>query len=143
MRVLDLYAGSGVLGFEALSRGAREVIAVEHDKSTSKQLAESAATLNAMNYNLVHNDAQSFIRAHSDEPFDLVFVDPPHLSANYEELCGLLNSSRCLSGGSYIYLEFSKSVFYGFNPPEGWNCYKSASAGQVSYQLWRVAGQED
>ncbi len=75
-RCLDLYAGSGALGFEALSRGAREVVFVDRDPRVARSLAESLTRFGSRAGKVHRADAQAFLRE-PGEPFDLVFLDPP------------------------------------------------------------------
>src|SRR4051812_41703413 len=72
---LDLFAGSGALGFEALSRGARRVVMVERDRATAAALRASAQSLEAANVEIIESDAMRFL-AQPREAFDVVFVDP-------------------------------------------------------------------
>lgn len=83
-RVLDAYAGTGVVGFEALSRGAREVIAVEHGRAAQKVIANSMETLHVEphEYTLFRGRVQSFLGSRPDERFDIIFVDPPYYDYN-------------------------------------------------------------
>ena len=96
-RVLDAYAGTGVVGFEALSRGAESVIAVEQDRRAQKIIAGSMEKLrvDAPEYTLFRGRVQTFISTHLDDEFDIIFVDPPYHEFNQhlstvEKLFGLL-----------------------------------------------------
>ena len=80
-RCLDVFAGSGVLGFEALSRGARSTVFIEQNKKTVNRLKDNIRTLAAENVSVYHQDALSWLQSaaveRDDEKFDLVFLDPP------------------------------------------------------------------
>ena len=83
-RVLDAYAGTGVIGFEALSRGASEVVAVEQDRMAQKIIANNMMLLGIdyPNYTLFRGRMQSFLSARSADSFDIIFVDPPYHDYN-------------------------------------------------------------
>src|SRR4029077_3800664 len=91
MACLDLFAGSGALGFEALSRGAASVVMVEKDPAVLRALRENARKLDATNLTVVRGDALEFARE-SRARFDVVFVDPPYR-------LGLQTASLALVGG--------------------------------------------
>ena len=96
-RVLDAYAGTGVVGFEALSRGAREVVAVEQDRLAQKIIANNMELLDVdyPDYTLFRGRVQSFLSTRSADSFDIIFVDPPYYDYNQhlstvERIFGLL-----------------------------------------------------
>ncbi len=76
---LDLFAGSGAMGFEALSRGAARVVMVENDRAVAAALRESAKLLEATDAQIVLGEAMAYLRQ-SSELFDIVFLDPPYAS---------------------------------------------------------------
>lgn len=133
---LDLFAGSGALGLEALSRGARAVIQVERDSAVARHLQVIAADLQADGLNIVQRDALMFLKA-QPQPFDVVFLDPPFRQ-------GLL--SRCierldqgwLSPDADIYLEAERELGTP-ELPAGWHLRRSGQAGQVGFFLARKA----
>jgi len=131
---LDLFAGSGALGFEALSRGAASTVMVEKNPVALRALRENAQKLGARNLTVVRGDALEFARD-TRSRFDIVFVDPPYrlgLQAPALALvCGLL------AAGGRVYVE-SPSVF---EPPRGWRTLKSARAGNVHFHL--LVGEAD
>lgn len=83
-RVLDAYAGTGVVGFEALSRGAQSVIAIDHDRRAQKIIASNMEKLrlDTPEYTLFRGRVQSFISTHQSDLFDIIFVDPPYHEFN-------------------------------------------------------------
>jgi 16S rRNA (guanine966-N2)-methyltransferase len=125
---LDLFAGSGALGFEAASRGAARVVMVEQDRSVFEALRNTKATIAAAAVELVHGDAFAYL-ASSAEKFDVVFLDPPFrqnaLPAALEAI------APRLAPGARVYVEAPAPVETG----EAWRELKRARAGQVSYQL--------
>jgi 16S rRNA (guanine966-N2)-methyltransferase len=133
---LDLYAGSGALGFEAASRGAARVVMVETDRAALAALRRSRERLPAEQVEIVAGDALEYL-VHPGERFDVVFLDPPF---RQNALPGLLaRLPERLVPGARVYLEAPEPV----EPPAPWRELKRARAGQVSYQLfeWRTDDQ--
>lgn len=134
-RCLDVFAGSGVLGFEALSRGAKEVVFIEQNIKTVKKLKENIATLGTAKAVVYHQAALLWLRmAQLDQQFDLVFLDPPFHSKLLAESCALLNSSGCLAEDAIIYVEHN--IDASIEMPENWVGLKEKKAGQVAYKLF-------
>jgi len=132
-RVLDLFAGSGVLGFEALSRGAASAVLVERDRSAARQLRDSAAGLGADAAEIVEGDALAWLRQDRG-PFDVVFLDPPFGTGLQDQALGGLGRPGCLSPGAFVYLERPAAE----GPPAlpaGWILHRSGRAGDVGYYL--------
>jgi len=137
---LDCFAGSGVLGFEAISRGADEVIFIEQNKQTVNNLKKSARMLltNEQQVVVEHRDALSWLRSVKADKslasyFDLVFLDPPFHSDLLSESCRLLDDSGCLAKEAIIYVEHELNA--NVEIPENWRCLKDKSSGQVTYQI--------
>jgi len=132
-RCLDLYAGSGALGLEALSRGAREVVFVERDVRVASYLVDALETLGCR-HGIVHRvDALAFLRARG-EPFDVVFLDPPFGSQVLAELLTLIDARGWLRPGGFAYLEQPAAGSAPLLPP-GWSLHRSKRAGEVGYHL--------
>ncbi len=125
---LDLFAGSGALGFEAASRGAAEVVMVESDKSVFRALQENCRKLGCANVTLLCDDGLEFVRRRG-RLYDVVFLDPPFKS-DYPRLVLPLLAGRLAEGGQ-VYLETGEP----FNPDAAWQTLKRAKAGNVHYQL--------
>jgi len=129
---LDLFAGSGALGFEAASRGAARVVMVENDRAAFLALEEARKAIGFSAVELIRGDAFDYL-VRSDGVFDVVFLDPPFgqnaLAAALERL------PRRLAPRARVYLEAPEPLEAG----AGWDELKRARAGQVSYQLleWR------
>ncbi len=130
---LDLFAGSGVLGFEALSRGAEELVFVEKNPHTVKNLKENIKRLQAVNAKVFQQDALSWLR-NGQQPFNLVFLDPPFHTDLLEKSCVLLAESGVLTDDAIIYVEHA--VDTAVTIPDHWLCIKQKSAGQVTYKLF-------
>jgi 16S rRNA (guanine966-N2)-methyltransferase len=126
---LDLFAGSGALGFEALSRGAKRVVMVEHDRATARALRESAAALEAGNLEILESDALRFLDS-STERFDIAFVDPPYAS----KLAGptLERMPRHLNPGARVYAESADRIELA----APWRALREDRAGAVHFGLY-------
>jgi 16S rRNA (guanine966-N2)-methyltransferase len=139
-RCLDLFAGSGALGLEALSRGAREVVFVERAPAAARQLQAQILHLRAdASARMLEMDAGSFLRS-VPQAFDLVFLDPPFGAGALLEYVALLDAGNWVAGGSLVYLENEKSAGVPSLPPH-WDLLKSKFAGEVGYHLARVNRQ--
>ncbi|WP_341219805.1 16S rRNA (guanine(966)-N(2))-methyltransferase RsmD [uncultured Pseudoalteromonas sp.] len=135
--VLDCFAGSGGLGFEALSRFASTALFIELDPSAAKQLAQNIATLKLQNAQVRHTNSLSFLeQKNSNTPFDLVFVDPPFRKNLAQASCNLLEINNWLSEEALIYLEV-ESDLNTFKPPSNWLLIKEKKAGQVFCRLYQ------
>ena len=125
---LDLFAGSGALGFEAASRGAQRVVMVESDATVCRALVANRAALAAQAVETKQADALEFLRA-DDGVYDVVFLDPPYNAGYWPRLARMLPPR--LAPGALVYYESA-------TPPElppGWQAHRQDRAGQVSYQL--------
>ena len=135
-RCLDLFAGTGALGFEVLSRGAREVVFVENSARAAAALKESVKVLEATGARIHQADAIRYLKR-EPEPFDIVFLDPPFADDLLEDLCRLLSEGNWLADGARVYLEQDRE-----RPlpalPDGWTIINDKTAGQVRYALVTV-----
>lgn len=129
-RCLDLFAGTGVLGLEALSRGADNVVLVEQDRLLAQQLQDSIDKLQADNAQLVIADAFQWLQS-GQQPFDIVFLDPPFQQGLVEESCRRLMDSGAINSGSRIYIEAEPSL----NLPDGLEVIRQGKAGKVKFIL--------
>ena len=139
-RCLDLFAGTGALGLEALSRGAGSTVFVERSPVAVKQLRSNIDLLGADGASVVAGDAREYLRSAS-KSFDIVFLDPPFAADILGETCRLLAETDCLADGALVYLEEDRSRK---EPalPEGWQVLKNKTAGNVRYMLART-GRDD
>ena len=134
-RCLDLFAGSGALGFEALSRGAAHAVLVDNNARVCKQLKEQARILNAGNIRIVHQEATEFIADNRDS-FDIVFIDPPFNSKLASTLADLFLEHPILNSEALLYVEIPISERP--KTPEtwrGWNIAHIGRTSQVCYLL--------
>jgi 16S rRNA (guanine966-N2)-methyltransferase len=132
-RCLDLFAGSGALGLEALSRGAGQVVFVDRERAVIEQLRQTLKVLGATGAQLLALDAQHYLDGDA-QPFDVVFLDPPFTAEYLPEICATLESRGWLSARAHIYIE---QPSHAGSPalPAGWNLLKSGHAGEVGYHL--------
>lgn len=133
-RCLDLFSGSGALGFEAASRGAESVILVEFNTTAAKQLRDNKALLAAENCNVENMTAQQFLATHSEQ-YDIVFIDPPYQANLWTEIAQQLVETSALRDNAHIYLECPSK---GELPklPNHWQLIKDKKAGEVRYCLF-------
>src|SRR3954463_14745326 len=125
---LDLFAGSGALGFEALSRGAKRVVMVERDRAVAAGLRESARALGAAGAQVQEGDALGWL-ARSRDTFDVVFLDPPFASDLAERALEALPPR--LAPGARVYVESGAALAAG----APWRTLREDRAGAVRYAL--------
>jgi len=140
-RCLDLFAGSGALGLEALSRGAKDVVFVEQFQLAARSLEEQLIRFGGAGRGRVMTmGAARFLRTPA-EPFQVVFLDPPFGKDALAEYIPMLDQGNWLTVGSLVYLE-NERVAGVPAIPEHWELLKSKSAGEVGYHLARVNGRK-
>jgi 16S rRNA (guanine966-N2)-methyltransferase len=137
-RCLDLFAGTGALGLEALSRGASAVVFVERSKVACENLQSSIQLLDADGATLRQMDAFRYLAGPDLPKFDIVFLDPPFADNATGELCRLLKQSGCLAKDARVYIEQDRAVDE-LVLPNGWRASHDRTAGNVRYSLF-VAG---
>jgi 16S rRNA (guanine966-N2)-methyltransferase len=132
---LDLFAGSGALGFEAASRGARRVVMVESDRTAWQAIADNAAALGCQSIVELHRvDALEFVRD-ADRAFDIVFLDPPFGSGLLARLAAAL--PRLTRPGGMVYVESSR----GIDLDRPFKLHRQGRAGRVTHQLFSHGDQ--
>lgn len=133
---LDLYAGSGALAFEAISRGARRVMMVEHNPVTAQSLRNQIARFEADNMEVWQGSALEFLNRNTSL-FDIVLLDPPFASSLLQQSLEKLASGNHLNPDALCYLEYPQCEIP--NLPEGWDFHRQKKAGDVGYGLVRIA----
>ena len=133
-RCLDLFAGSGALGFEAASRGAAQIDLVELDSSAVKSLQQNAQLLSADNCQIVKSTALGFLST-SVQRYDIVFIDPPFQANMWTEVADALMRNGLLADNAHIYLECPKKHDLANLPPQ-WKLLKDKVAGDVRYCIF-------
>jgi 16S rRNA (guanine966-N2)-methyltransferase len=145
MYCLDLYAGTGVLGLEALSRGAAGSWFVEQDTEAARalesaldRLAGAGSTPGRDRGRVLRADARSWLAGSPPRSFGLVFLDPPYQADELGNLCTLL-ARGWLAPQAWVYLETSRDRALPALPA-GWQLHREREAGEVRFALARTAG---
>ncbi len=134
-RCLDLFAGSGALGFEAASRGAVHVVQVDHDASVVGMLAEQKQKLEARQIDIVQQDALDYVRQ-AAQPFDVIFLDPPFGAHLLHQVLPVLTARRLVRASGLIYIE---SPAQGTSHcPDSLHRIREKTAGQVRCELYAL-----
>jgi 16S rRNA (guanine966-N2)-methyltransferase len=134
-RCLDLYAGSGALGLEALSRGATEVVFVDREPAVVRHLLERLRDFGCDRGTVVRSDAARYLEG-PPQAFDLVFLDPPFDAGALPGVCQGIERGGWLAPGGFVYLECAAPAGVPELPP-GWTLLRSKRAGEVGYHLAR------
>lgn len=136
---LDCFAGSGSLGFEALSRQAKQVAFLELDKNVAIQLSKNLATLkcNTEQAKVINQNSLQFLNQPQNAPhFDIVFIDPPFHFGLAQQTINLLAQHQWLTPNALVYVETEKNQ--PITTPENWIVLKEKITGQVCYRLYRA-----
>ncbi len=125
---LDLFAGTGAMGFEALSRHAKQVVMVEYAKAVAKALKQNQTLLQAEHGEIVQTDAMQFL-ANNQRQFDVIFCDPPYQKQWLDKVLPLLPTHLTRDGVVYVEAE------YQLTTNQTWTVVKQGKAGNVFYHL--------
>jgi 16S rRNA (guanine966-N2)-methyltransferase len=135
-KVLDLFAGSGALFLEALSRGAGSALALDLNPTAISSLRGHLHTLNCDNGQLQQTNALLYLENPAAVTFDLVFLDPPFSQNLLLPACTLLEQNGWLAADAWVYTE-SENPPSGLGIPGNWRLHREQKAGQVYYALWQ------
>lgn len=133
---LDLFAGSGALGFEALSRGAKHVTMVDSSIKIIQNLKENAQALNAtesINF-ICAKVPEQFVKI-SPQKFDIIFLDPPFHKNLVAPICEILENMSFVANDGYVYIETEKELDISNILPKPWQILRTKLSGQVRYHL--------
>ena len=132
----DLFAGSGALSFEALSRGAAHCLAIEKSTNAANWLGHNAQKMQENRITIANSDSCCLVKQRAPFPFDIIFIDPP-FSANYiGDLCLDIEANGWLKPIGYIYIEAPiKRVF--FQGPTNWDLWRQNVSGKVESRLYK------
>jgi 16S rRNA (guanine966-N2)-methyltransferase len=130
---MDLFAGSGALGFEAASRGAARVVLVEKSAPLARALCQISEKLGVANIQIIHADALEWLQG-AASPYDIVFLDPPFHEDLVPECCARLVSRGWLGDGALVYVERRKSAPHS-SWLSDWRIWRQRVAGAVVYYL--------
>jgi len=134
---LDLFAGSGALGLEALSRGAQQVRFVDQSRTVVRQLENNLHLLGAQGRaDVVSADGMRLVSRKADQAFDIVFLDPPFAKDWLEKVCEELEKNDWLKPRSWIYLEQDSHRAWPVFP-DTWHIHREGKAGQAACALLR------
>ena len=134
-KVLDVFAGSGALFLEALSRGAASALALDLNSEAINSLRGHLLTLRCDNGQLLQTDALRHLEQQPATPFDLVFLDPPFSQGLLLPACTLLEEKGWLAADAWVYTE-SENPPSSLGLPGNWRLHREQKAGQVYYALW-------
>lgn len=142
-RCLDLFAGSGALGLEALSRGARQCTFVDASAAAAAAIRDNLEILDGAG-EVIEADVERWLREPGrgtsglgpSREFDLVFLDPPFGQGRVPRVLALLAAGNWLSARAFVYVESERSAGEPALPP-GWSLFRSKFAGEVGYHLAR------
>lgn len=138
-RCLDLYAGTGALGIEALSRGARECVFVERDRALARRIEANLARLEVDAGKVVCADAATYL-ASAPGAFDVVFLDPPFDADLWRDAAARLERGGWLNAQAWIHVE--SPVDADLELPQAWRQHREARAGGMRHALYRRAGPD-
>ncbi|GLR65200.1 16S rRNA (guanine(966)-N(2))-methyltransferase RsmD [Marinospirillum insulare] len=133
---LDAFAGSGALAVEALSRGAKQVTAIERDIKVTKQLGGLLLPLAGERLTLVNADALNWLEQQPAQPFEIIFLDPPYGLPLLEPVCHLLEAKGWLAEGALIYVEQAKHQAGLIHLPANWRLQKDKQVSDVHFSLY-------
>lgn len=136
---LELYAGSGILSLEALSRGARQVVLIDKMKLTVRHLSEvfSGFSISGEHYQIFNMSAHDWLEEDCAQKFNIVFIDPPFAVDEYLLILDALVRSDLLDSAALVYIESAAPVL-PCQIPKNWEIYRQKKAGSVHYCLCRV-----
>jgi len=133
-RCVDLFAGSGVLGLEAASRGAAEVILVEKSSQAVRVIRESLQRISAENIQIIETDALFWLSRCDPQSIDIVFIDPPFGEGLEVRAIELLAASDSVRSGGIVYIETAREA-PKIEPGPGWDSLRDKTLGEVRMQL--------
>jgi 16S rRNA (guanine966-N2)-methyltransferase len=139
---LDLFAGSGALGLEAVSRGAAKATFVDHTPSLAQALRENLRLLRSSNCEVICADMNSYLSHRTRPPFDIIFMDPPFRQGWLEQLFPLLGKQGWVKTSGWVYVEHESEITTP-TAPANWHLHRQKTAGQVTYNLFRVQTNQE
>ena len=132
---LDLFAGTGILGIEAMSRGARTVVFIDHRQSIVSEIKNQISKLQLKNCSVVLSDSLSFLNSPKKlDSFDIIFLDPPFGIYSVEILLDHIDQTKSLNPKGMVYYESKQSLEHSTSS-NSWDNYRESKAGNVYYGL--------
>lgn len=135
-RCLDLFAGSGALGFEAVSRGAAALTQVDSSHTVCTTLRRNAVTFGLTQVQVIHSDVLRLLRQPPVQTYDVVFLDPPFHREFVTAVCQALEAMGWLNPTAHIYVE-AETHWNAAAVPPLWQLYREGVAGAVAFRLYR------
>ncbi len=136
---LDLFAGSGALSMEALSRGASQVTMLELNAANAKLLKQNLQTLDCEQAEVINGDSLQWLGQPASKTYDVIFLDPPFNQGLMQPAIDLLFKNGYLKNDqAWLYLEQEKQLDWP-ELPAGWVCYREESTSQVKFGLFKLA----
>lgn len=134
-RCLDVFAGSGALGFEAKSRGAAEVLMLEKSEAVASQLRQNSQLLKAEAIKVQATDSLQYLAHKAEKTFDLVFIDPPFNQHLVQPTLDALFENAWINHQAWLYIEQEKKLDWP-TLPNGWQIYREKTTSQTRFALW-------
>ena len=136
---LDMFAGSGSLGFEAASRGAKKVYMIDNNSEITNHLRSQKDYIGAKNISIINLSAFDFLKKNLKDLANVIFLDPPFSLGIIEKVIKELSSSDNLADKCKIYVEipYKKNIEFQINTPINWELLKSKKSGEVAYLLFQ------
>ena len=134
-RVLDVFAGSGALFLEAMSRGAAKGVALDSNRDAISNIRENMGILRCTTGEVQQTNALNYLATPATEVFDVVFLDPPFNLDLLKPACDLLEQNGWLADNAWIYTESERRPSE-LGLPANWRLHREQKAGGVNYALW-------
>ncbi|MCL7942901.1 16S rRNA (guanine(966)-N(2))-methyltransferase RsmD [Marinobacter sp. ATCH36] len=141
-RCLDLFAGSGALGLEALSRGASTGVFVDHTPELAQALRSNLRLLKSDGGEVICQNIETYLAQPPAKASDILFMDPPFRQGWLEKLFPMIADNGWVKPGSWIYVEH-ESELPTPTTPANWTLHRQKTAGQVTYCLYKVGEQQN
>lgn len=139
-QVLDLFAGSGALGIEALSRGAKNCIFVESDQHAARELTENLSALNCKNAQVIRQNAFEAVKTLAPHSIDILFLDPPFDSHLHNSILDRVRNCQILAESALVYIEAPAEETVEI--PANWTLLNTKASGQVSFFLYMTQASD-
>ncbi|MCP5163226.1 MAG: 16S rRNA (guanine(966)-N(2))-methyltransferase RsmD [Hahellaceae bacterium] len=141
-KCLDLFAGSGALGLEALSRGAGHTLFIERHPQVAKALKDNLELLSCRSGQVLQADALKWLAQPGRETFDVIFLDPPFRKNFLPECLSAIETHQLLAQRGHVYIELEAEL-PEVDVPAHWELLRHKTAGQVQYRLYQSSSDQN